>query len=69
MKKETQLRIVVIIAACWIILVPPIWAESLSSRFAYSAPSDDGKGLESGAEAWAMARGVTPSRRRIARAM
>lgn len=35
----------------------------------YSAPSDDGKGLGSGAEAWAMARGVTPSRRRIARAM
>jgi hypothetical protein len=35
----------------------------------YSAPSDDGKRLGNGAEAWAMARGVTPSRRRIARAM
>jgi hypothetical protein len=35
MKKETQLRIVVIIAACWIILVPPIWAGTLSSRFGF----------------------------------
>lgn len=33
MKKETQLRIVVIIAACWIILMPPIWAMTLSLQF------------------------------------
>src|SRR5688500_955135 len=35
MKKETHLRIVVIIAACWIILMPPIWAKVLSSRFGF----------------------------------
>jgi hypothetical protein len=35
MKKETQFRIVVIIAACWIILMPPIWAKVLSSRFGF----------------------------------
>ena len=33
MKKETQLRIVVVITACWIILMPPIWAMTLSLRF------------------------------------
>ena len=36
MKKETQLRTVVIIAACWIILMPPIWAKALSSRFGFA---------------------------------
>jgi hypothetical protein len=35
MKKETQLRIVVIIAACWIILMPPIWAKTLSVQFGF----------------------------------
>ena len=35
MKKETQLRTVVIIAACWIILLPPIWAKTLSLRFGF----------------------------------
>jgi hypothetical protein len=35
MKKETQLRIVVIIAACWIILMPPIWAKTLSMQFGF----------------------------------
>jgi len=35
MKKETQLRIVVIIAGCWIILVPPIWAMNLSLQFGF----------------------------------
>jgi hypothetical protein len=35
MKKEAQHRLVVIIAACWIILMPPLWAKTLSSRFGF----------------------------------
>lgn len=35
MNKEMRLRIVVIIAAGWLILMPPIWASTLSGQFGF----------------------------------
>src|SRR5512138_3232703 len=34
MTKATQLRVVTLIAATWIVLLPPFWAWNLSVRFA-----------------------------------